>query len=86
MVGTNGMRIDIGSSLTLDPMDTVLIASDGVYDNLHLDEIIACIRRGTPAGAAARLVEGCLSRMTQPPAGLPSKPDDLTFILFRLDS
>jgi serine/threonine protein phosphatase PrpC len=67
-------------------MDTVLIASDGVYDNLHLDEIVSCIRRGTPADAAARLAEACLSRMTQPMAGLPSKPDDLTFILFRLDS
>lgn len=85
MVGNLGMRIDVGSSLSLDPRDTVLVASDGVYDNLHLEEIIECVRKGTLADAASTLADACLARMTSPASGSPCKPDDLTFILFRPD-
>ena len=33
--------------------------------------------------AACRLADACTRRMNDPQPGQPSKPDDLTFILFR---
>ncbi len=81
-VGSEEMRIDIGSTLRLAPRDTVLIGSDGLFDNLTQEEIIATIRSGPLDRAAELLADECQKRM-RAATGI-SKPDDLTFILFRL--
>ncbi len=82
-VGAADMRIEVGSPLPLAPRDTLLLATDGLFDNLSLDEIIALVRAGPLLRAARALVERCRQRMLHPQPGLPSKPDDLTFLLFR---
>lgn len=82
-VGTAEMRIDIGPSLELSARDTLLIASDGLVDNLHLEEIIAAIRKGRLEQSAAQLAAGSRARMLHQQNGEPSKPDDLTLIAFR---
>lgn len=85
-VGTTEMYIDIGPQLELAPRDTVLIASDGLSDNLYVEEIIETIRMGPLDRAASLLREKCLERMASAAGGkLPSHPDDLSFCLFRLD-
>ena len=83
IVGARDMRVDVGSSMTLARRDTLLLASDGVADNLWMREIVNLIRVGPVAEAAAQLAEASARRMTEPVPGEPSKPDDLTFILFR---
>jgi len=83
MVGDPDMHIQVGSELRLATRDTVVIASDGLYDNLYVDEIVAIVRAGPLQRAATRLAQACHYRMQQPQEGHPSKPDDLTFILFR---
>jgi len=83
MVGTEDMRIDIGPPVKLKLRDTVLLATDGLTDNLHNSEIIEKIRKGPLEAAAKRLRDTCADRMTEPKADQPSKPDDVTFILFR---
>ena len=83
VIGTPDMRIEMGSTLRLAPRDTLLLASDGLFDNLHLAEIVARIRAGRLERAACRLVHDARQRMTQPADDDPSKPDDLTFIAFR---
>jgi serine/threonine protein phosphatase PrpC len=85
LVGSPEMRIEIGAVLALRARDTLLVASDGLFDNLHLDEIVDCVRTGPLAAAITRLTEACRARMTAPADGRPSKPDDLTAILFRLE-
>jgi PPM family protein phosphatase len=45
VIGSPEMRIEIGSSITLARYDTLLMASDGLFDNLHIEEIIARARR-----------------------------------------
>jgi serine/threonine protein phosphatase PrpC len=82
-LGDAGMRIEIGPEIALARRDTLLVATDGLIDNLYLAEIIETIRKGPLAQAARRLAESCRRRMTEPQPGLPSKPDDLTFALFR---
>ena len=80
------MRIEIGSRTALAIRDTVLLASDGLFDNLHFEEIIAYIRKGPLPEAAQRIVDHARKRMEDPGDGMPSKPDDLTFVIFRPES
>jgi serine/threonine protein phosphatase PrpC len=77
------MRIDVGAELQLKPRDTILLASDGLMDNVHLEEIIERIRKGPLDDAVARLISLANRRMAGASSGQPSKPDDLSLILFR---
>jgi serine/threonine protein phosphatase PrpC len=82
-LGTSDMRIDVGAGVELRPRDTVLVASDGLTDNVHLDEIVEEVRKGGLAESAAAVVKLAEERMCGTVSGQPSKPDDLSLILFR---
>ena len=82
-LGTNDMRIDVGAMLKLSPRDTVIVASDGLIDNVHVDEIIDCVRTGPLTDAASKVTDLARKRMHLVREGQPSKPDDLSLILFR---
>ena len=82
-LGTSEMRIDVGAGVELRPRDTVLVASDGLTDNVHLEEIVERIRTGGLEESAADVIRLADRRMAGPTAGQPSKPDDLSLILFR---
>jgi serine/threonine protein phosphatase PrpC len=84
VIGSRTMEVDVGAPLRLQQRDTLLIASDGLFDNLHLEEIVELLRLASLERVGSSIVEACSRRMSRPEAGLPSKPDDLTFILFRL--
>jgi serine/threonine protein phosphatase PrpC len=84
MVGSTDMRIEIGSVLQLRPRDTLLLASDGLFDNLHLQEIVQIIRKGPLDAAVRMLADECEGRMRTPRPGFPCKPDDVTSVVFRL--
>lgn len=83
MVGSAEMKIEIGSPLALARGDTLLVASDGVTDNLLRAELVEIIRGGTLERAGESLVAICRDRMASDDDDRPSKPDDLTFLLFR---
>lgn len=83
VVGAPDMRIEIGVSRRIAALDTVLLASDGLFDNLYLDEIVETIRKGKLRDTAEKLLTITRDRMRDPQPGLPSHPDDLTFILYR---
>ena len=83
VLGTPNMRIDVGSSLRLARRDTVVLASDGLSDNLHSAEIIELVRKGPIGSAAGLLAESARRRMVRPMETLPSKPDDLTVLAYR---
>ncbi len=86
MVGTPDMRIEVGSTITLAPRDTLLLATDGLFDNFTVDEIVARIKSGPLVSVMRILIDECLRRMTKPGEGIFSKPDDLSFIVYRNDS
>ena len=83
MVGSLEMRIEIGPELSLEPGDTLLLSSDGVTDNLYTDELVEVIHGGSLTRAGEVLAELCDARMRGAEDGQPSKPDDLTFLLYR---
>lgn len=82
-VGSPDMRIELGAPLELDRHDTVLLASDGLTDNLSLDEIIEVIRKGPLGKSLLRLASLAAERMAGTTEGHPSKPDDLSLIAYR---
>ncbi|MBT8485111.1 MAG: serine/threonine-protein phosphatase [Phycisphaerales bacterium] len=83
VVGSPDMRIEVGAVLRLHPRDTVVLGSDGLFDNLHRDEVIEMVRKGPLLKQAAAVSVLGRERMLDPDAGHPSKPDDLTFTLYR---
>ncbi len=83
VLGTDNTHITVSTPVKLAKYDTVLLASDGLFDNLHSEEIIKVMRKGPIHEAAEKLFTLASERMTTDIADTPSKPDDLTLIVFR---
>lgn len=82
LVGSRSMRIEIGPSQPLAVRDTVIVASDGLSDNLHLQEIVDLGRRGKLADRIDALAALATNRMTGTESAQPGKPDDLTVLAY----
>lgn len=83
LLGHKAARIELGLPIELAPRDTLLLASDGLFDNLTVDQIVAVVRKGPLDIAARTLVTMCRYQMNVEEPSAPSKPDDLTFVLYR---
>lgn len=83
VVGSDQMSVELGPWVALSPRDTVLLASDGLFDNLLQWEIIELIRKGKLADGVRNLAELARSRMVFPSPEYPSKPDDLSILAYR---
>lgn len=83
LLGSSDMRIEIGQRFELARFDTVVVGSDGLFDNLLSDEIANVIRSGDIEETARELAVRTRVRMEQPEPDKPSKLDDLSFILYR---
>ena len=82
-IGTSDMTIDVGAAVELAARDTIVVASDGLTDNLHVEEVVELTRKGPLDAAVDALVAKASERMGADVAGQPSKPDDLSLIVFR---
>lgn len=82
MVGTRSMHIEIGPAQRLAKRDSIVVASDGLFDNLLLDEIVSLGRVGKPIDRVQKLTALASERMEQQDATKPGKPDDLTILLY----
>jgi serine/threonine protein phosphatase PrpC len=82
-IGSEQMRIEMGPHVELAPRDTVVLASDGLFDNLLPSEIVELVRSGPLEQAVTDLAEEAQRRMTSQLGSAPSKPDDLTVIAYR---
>ncbi len=83
VLGCEDMRVEVGSALPLPNRDTLVLGSDGLFDNLHMEEIVDVVRVGDLEAAANTLADLTMARMANSVEGVPSKPDDLTFIMYR---
>jgi PPM family protein phosphatase len=82
VVGDPRMRIEIGPTVTLAQRDTVLIASDGLFDNVSVEEVVDHMRKGKLANSLSSLTDLAYARMM----GMqdqPCKPDDLSVVAIR---
>lgn len=83
MLGSEETHITVSTQIKLAKYDTLLIASDGLFDNLHRDEIVTLMRKGELHTAAENLFNQASERMVNPGREFPSKPDDLTLLLYK---
>ena len=79
VVGDARMRIEMGPAVRLSQRDTVVIASDGLFDNLSIDEVVGGMRKGKLSHALASVTDLAYKRMLGI-EGKPCKPDDLSVI------
>ncbi len=82
VVGCENMRIEIGPTLRLGVRDTVVLATDGLFDNVQLDGIVSTMRKGKLIQSTSDLIRFASERMNGM-ADEPCKPDDMTMIAFR---
>jgi serine/threonine protein phosphatase PrpC len=83
VIGSSEMRIEIGPAIPMAARDTLVLASDGLLDNLLPTEIVDLVRTGPLDEAVNQLVAVATERMNTEGGTAPSKPDDLTVIAFR---
>jgi serine/threonine protein phosphatase PrpC len=83
VIGSSEMRIEIGPAIEMAARDTLLLASDGLLDNLLPAEIIELVRTGPLDKAVDELAAAATARMRADGGDAPSKPDDLTVIAYR---
>ena len=79
VVGDARMRIEIGPAVRLSQRDTLVIASDGLFDNLSIEEVVSGMRKGKLTHALASVTDLAYQRMLGI-EGQPCKPDDLSVI------
>lgn len=83
-VGSREMHIEIGSPRQQAPRDTLLVASDGLFDNVGPARVVELVRRGRLAECTRRLAAESFDRMGRAAErGAGGKPDDLTVVLAR---
>ena len=83
VIGSADMSIEVGTEQPIARYDTLLLASDGLTDNLMQSEIVDVIRTGSMEKALRNLTDLALDRMSNKRPGKPSKPDDFTVLIYR---
>ena len=83
MIGDGRMWIETSAPVTLQPGDTVVVASDGLWDNFFRKEIVEMVVNDDLLAVSQAIVNQATVRMTATPASVPAKKDDLSFIVFR---
>lgn len=83
VIGFSEMHIDLGLPRPLGKRDTLIMGSDGLYDNLTQAEIVELIRKGPLVVAAENTRKTVAERMVGNDAAAPCKPDDFTMLMFR---
>jgi len=82
-VGSPDLRVEMSSPVVLARRDTLLLASDGVLDNIRRDELLDCIRIGPVERVAAELAGRVRRAMEDEASDHTGNPDDATFFLHR---
>ena len=77
-VGSLELRVEIGTFQNLAVRDTLLLASDGVLDNVSKEQVVRTICKGHLGVQVSRLVELANKGMS-----VYGKEDDLTLICWR---
>lgn len=83
VIGGRDTHIQLGLRRKLATRDTVVLASDGLFDNLFQEEIVGIVRKGSLARAARNLRKLAEARMRGEFEDFVGKPDDLSLVVYR---
>jgi len=81
-LGSTELRIEVGPKRGLSARDTILLATDGILDNVRRDDLIEAIRKGPLDAAATRVVEAAQAAM-EGQGPVVGHADDATLLLYR---
>ncbi len=82
-IGDRQFRMEVSINLDIAQHDTIVIGSDGLFDNFSTEEICEICRNASPEQAASILQEAAYRRMTTDDPDEEFKADDITFIICR---
>ncbi len=82
-LGSREMRVEVGAATALRARDTLVLASDGVVDNVERQDLFDGIRTGRLGARAEALLAQVAATMDGRDAALPAHPDDATLLLYR---
>lgn len=83
VVGDPKMHMDIGPQLILANHDTLLLGSDGLFDNFRINILIEIIRKESIAEVLNKLTELCQPMRDDTKTEAFQKLDDISFIVCR---
>ncbi len=83
ILGESDMHIEIGPAIELADFDTVLLASDGLFDNYLVDPLIEIIRKESLQEVMQQLVALCKPMLDTEGRKKLNKTDDVSFIVCR---
>ncbi|MFW7381345.1 MAG: PP2C family protein-serine/threonine phosphatase [Oligoflexus sp.] len=88
MIGDPYFRMDVSTKMELAPNDTIVIGSDGLFDNISMEELCEDCRNFTTLSELAESIRRkCDERMETCKQGESEyKADDLSFIFYRRKS
>jgi serine/threonine protein phosphatase PrpC len=81
VIGSPDLHISVGVTTPFSAQDTLLLATDGLVDNVEKQEVVQLMRKRPLAACSKALTGLALRRMAG--GARPAKPDDLTVILYR---
>ena len=84
-VGLPELTLEFSPPQYLADQDTLLLASDGLYDNFFKKEILDILTQDSLLESTTQLVSECRRRMCHSDSDTPHKPDDLSLVTFRLN-
>ena len=79
VVGTHGCWVQVGLQRKVAKRDTLILATDGIFDSFSIEEVSELIRSGPLEKAAKELAYQAADRIDSD----IGKPDDATFLLYR---
>lgn len=83
LVGLEGMYIEISSPIPFAAKDSLLLASDGLSDNILLDKILDFLRKGEMNESLQDLAKSCQTKMKDESENNPGHPDDMSILIYR---
>jgi serine/threonine protein phosphatase PrpC len=89
VIGSEQMHVEMGPTIRMADRDTLVLASDGLLDNLLPSEIVELVRTGPldrAVGELAAVAQARMNATAETSGTTPSKPDDLTIIAYRPQS
>ncbi len=82
MVGSTAMEVDRSDWFPWEPGDRLVLASDGLTDNMLTQEWVEMLCSGPPSLAGPALVDLASRRMQCGTEAVPGKSDDLTVLVY----
>lgn len=82
-LGTTDVGWEMGGPVTIGRRDTLVLASDGLFDNLSDDEIVGYLRKGSFDDGMQDMLARNELRMTEDDGDWPGKPDDVAVLAWR---